>query len=159
MEEFRKFQYEYLRRKGREIPCVGELASQRSYVSSNGFKIPPRAFETVSIKVNNRKNGESVWVIPGTELVGLLPPEQLAQVIEGYIYLNMRNWSYVSQEIKAETIVCIVKSEVELYNVVCHRKEQSRVSILVPPGCKLLNRVSVTLKVTTRTKNGRRIYC
>ena len=160
MEEFWKLQKEYRRRKGRDIPCVGELASQMSYVSSSqGFKIPPNAFDIVRIRVADKMSWESVLIECGFELIGLLPPIQLVQVIYGYIYLKVHNRSYVSREIEVDTIICRVKLIGELYNVVRPRKEQSRMSILVPPRYNLLKRLSINLRETGRTKDGCRIYC
>ena len=160
MEEVKELSWGYRRIQGSEIRCVGKLTYHTSYVVSNGFKIPPKARETVCIKIYNREIGESVWVVPGLELVGLLSPFQVARVFDGYIYLKMHNWSYVSREVKAETIVCQIGPEEESwYNMVRPRKEQPRMAIIARSGDKLLKWLSVTLKDTEKTEAGRRIYC
>ena len=160
MEEVKELSWGERKIQGSGVRCVGKLTHHTSYVVSNGFKIPPKARETVSIKVFNGEIGESVWVVPGLELVGLLSPFQVARVLDGHIYLQMHNWSYVPREVKAETIVCQIGPEEESWcNIVPPRKEQQRMAIVAKSEGKLLKWLSVTLKDTEKTEAGRRIYC
>ena len=91
MDALEKLQSEYLCGKGKEIPCLGEIASpsdcviseQRSkqpvsVACSNGINIPPRASRIVRIKVKDIDNGKYVYVMPGSVFVDLLPVELLA---------------------------------------------------------------------------------
>ena len=136
MEEPRDSEDESLERKRRSVRCIGVLpplgtigvVCPRLIECTTDFKIGIGSYCTVSVKVNNVKEGTSVCVIPGqqSELVGVIPPYSPVQVTDGYIYLDLENMSFAEREIKAGEVI----GEIGRQNLGSGKQDEDRPLVL-----------------------------
>ena len=121
MEEPRDSEDESLGRKRKSVRCIGVLPPRgtigvvypRLIECTTDFKIGIGSYCTVSIKVNNVKEGKSVCVIPGkhSDLLGILHPYSPNQVTDGYIYLDLENTSFIDREIKTGGFISEIEGQ------------------------------------------------